>query len=412
VEQIWLIAALWLGLAVLAVFVAHLVRLPASVCEIAIGAVAPLIVGPWLGWGLLSPTIPWIVFLAGAGSLVLTFLAGTELDPTVLRATWREALLVGFVGCATPLLGVAAMAHFLLGWRPESCWVAGVALSTGSVSVVYTILLELGLSHTGLGQGLLASSYVSNLSSAVALAVILTPFTLRSAILLAACLAAGLLAPSVSSRVLGKLRSRAAQPDVRYLLFLLFGLGGLSVWAGSELVLPAYVMGMALSGLVGRNSGLIHNLRVMTFSILTPFYFLRAGTLVQIPALAAMPWLFAALLAAKLLAKLVGVLPALSVFSYSRKESVYCGLMLSTGLMLGTVIATSGLSRGLVDATQYSHIVAAVVLSAVVPVTIANVFFLPKHLLPESKRGGWRRRPRKTQVLSGPGPAGSPAGGP
>jgi glutathione-regulated potassium-efflux system ancillary protein KefC len=381
-------------LALLAVFCAHLLHLPTPVCEIALGAVAPLVVGPWLGGNLLSPTIPWIVFLAGSGSLLLTFLAGTELDPTVLRATWREALLVGFVGCAVPLLGVAGAAHFLMGWRMQSAWVAAVALSTGSVSVVYTVMTEMGLSQTGLGQGLLATSYVNNLFSAIALALILTPFTGRSVILLAACVAAGLAAPAVSARVLGRLRSRAAQPDIRYLLFLLFGLGGLSVWAGSELVLPAYVMGMALSGLVGRNHALIHHLRVMTFSILTPFYFLRAGTQVHIPALAAVPWLFAALLAAKLLSKLVGVLPALRVFDYSRKEGIYCGLMLSLGLMLGTVIATSGLNRGLVDVTQYSHIVAAVIASAVIPVTIANTFFLPKHLLPESGPGGGRR-PRR-----------------
>ena len=402
-EQVWLIAALWLGLALLAVFCAHLLRLPTPVCEIVLGAVAPLVIGPWLGPNMLSPTIPWVVFLAGTGSLLLTFLAGTELDPTVLRATWREALLVGFVGCAAPLLGVVAVAHVLLGWRMESAWVAAVALSTGSVSVVYTIMTEMGLSRTGLGQGLLATSYVNNLFSAIALAVILTPLTARSAILLAACVVAGLLAPSVSKRVLGRLRSRAAQPDVRYLLLLLFGLGGLSVWAGSELVLPAYVMGMALSGLVGRNHTLIHHLRVMTFSILTPFYFLRAGTQVHIPALAAMPWLFAILLAAKLLSKLVGVLPALRVFDYSRREGIYCGLMLSLGLMLGTVIATSGLTRGLIDTTQYSHIVAAVIASAVIPVTIANTFFAPKHLLPESPPGTAqpRRREKSRRHLVG-----------
>ena len=383
-EQLWLIAALWMGLALVAVILAHLLRLPTPVCEIALGALAPLMVGPWLGWNLLSPSIPWIAFLAGCGSLLLTFLAGTELDPTVLRATWKEAILVGFVGCSLPMAGVLAAAHYLLGWRWESASVAAVALSTGSVSVVYTVMTEMGLSHTGLGQGLLATSYVNNLFSAIALAFILTPFTARSVILLAVCATAGLLAPAVSARVLGRLRSRAAQPDVRYLLFLLFGLGGLSVWAGSELVLPAYVLGMALSGVVGRNSALIHHLRVMTFSILTPFYFLRAGTQVHIPALAAVPWLFAALLAAKLISKLVGVLPALQVFSYSRKESVYCGFMLSLGLMLGTVIATSGLSRGLIDATQYSHIVAAVIASAVIPVTIANTFFAPKHLIPQA----------------------------
>jgi hypothetical protein len=42
VEQPWLIAALWLGLALLSVFCAHLLRLPTPVCEIAIGALAPM----------------------------------------------------------------------------------------------------------------------------------------------------------------------------------------------------------------------------------------------------------------------------------------------------------------------------------------------------------------------------------
>jgi glutathione-regulated potassium-efflux system ancillary protein KefC len=391
-DQIWLIAALWIGLAVLSAVISHAVRLPTAVCEILLGALAPAIIGPWLGWDLMSPRIPWVVFLAGAGSLLLTFLAGTELDPTVLRATWRESLLVGFAGCVTPLLGVAAVTHFLLGWRPEACWVAAVALSTGSVSVVYTIMLDLGLSQTGLAQGLLASSYVNNLCSAIALAVVLTPFGTRTLVLIAVGAVVFLLLPFVSSHILGKLRSRVSQPDVRYLLFLLFGLGALSVWAGGEVVLPAYVMGMVLAGLAGRNATLIHHLRVITFGILTPFYFLRAGAQVHLRALAAMPWLFLLLLAAKLISKLLGAWPAWSVFSYSRRESTYCSFMISSGLGLGTIIATAGLAHGAINATQYSHIVAAVIASAVVPVTIANTFFAPKHLLPQSRAGRSRRR--------------------
>jgi glutathione-regulated potassium-efflux system ancillary protein KefC len=400
-EQVWLIAAIWLGLAVLGALISHAVRLPTAVCEILLGALAPAVIGPWLGWDLMSPKIPWIVFLAGAGSLLLTFLAGTELDPTILRETWRESLLVGFAACSVPLLGVAAVTHFLLGWKPEACWVAAVALSTGSVSVVYTIMLDLGLSHTGLAQGLLASSYVNNLFSAIALGMIVTPFGRRTAVLIGVGALVFLLLPFVSSRILGKLRSRVSQPDVRYLLFLLFGLGALSVWAGGEVVLPAYVMGMVLAGLAGRNATLIHHLRVITFGILTPFYFLRAGAQVHLPALAAMPWLFLVLLVAKLGSKLVGALPALSVFAYSKRQAMYCGFMISSGLGLGTIIATAGLSRGAIDNIQYSHIVAAVIASAVIPVTIANTFFAPKHLLPQPQAKQGRLRRKRSSALVG-----------
>jgi len=397
-DHIWLIAALWLGLAIAATFLAHWLRLPTPVCEIAVGALAPVALAPLLGKDVLNPATPWVVFLAGAGSMLLVFLAGSELDPVVVRGTWKESLLVAFAGFALPFLGVAAVAHYLLGWSAQACWIAAVALSTASVSVAYTIMLELGLSHTGLGQGLLSSSYLNNLFSAVAMSVVIAPFTVRTLVLVATSAVIFMLLPLVSSKVFGRFRSRVSQPDVRFLLLLLFGMGGFSVWAGGEVVLPAYIMGMVLAGLVGRNHALIHHLRVVTFGILTPFYFLRAGTQMQIPAVAGAPLLFLTLLAAKLISKLIGVVPAMTVFEYTRRESAYCSLMLSTGLAVGSIAASLGLARGLLDQTQYSHLIAAVVGSAVIPTTLANKFALPKHLMMEPAQPASSKRRHRAQV--------------
>jgi glutathione-regulated potassium-efflux system ancillary protein KefC len=164
-------------------------------------------------------------------------------------------------------------------------------------------------------------------------------------------------------------------------LLTLFGLGGLATWSGSEAVLPAYVVGMALAGSVGKDHSLIRRLRTLTFGLLTPFYFIRAGSLVSLPALAAAPLGFVALLLGKMVSKCIGVYPATQVFRAPRKEAVYTTLLMSTGLTFGTISALFGLSHGIVTQSQYSALVAAVVASAVVPTLIANAYFLPRHLL-------------------------------
>jgi glutathione-regulated potassium-efflux system ancillary protein KefC len=392
VDQIWLTASLWLALALAAAFLASLVRLPTAVCEIVVGALAPLALAPLLGPHALEPSKSWIVFLAGAGSLLLTFLAGSELDADMLRATWREAATIGLLAFALPCVGVAAAAHSLLAWHGKAVWIAAVALATGSVSVVYTIMLDLGLNHTRLGRSLLAASYVDNLFAAVAMGVLLAPFTGRTAIFIGLSAAVFVLSPIASARFFGRLRSRVSQPDIRYLLALLFGLGGLSVWAGGEAILPAYVMGMVLAGIVGRNATLIHNLRVIAFGILTPFYFLRAGAQVWIPALFAAPLALPVLLSMKVAMKFTGGMPLLAGFGYTRRESTYYSLMLSTGLGLGSITASIGLARGIIDQTQYSLIVAAVIASAVVPTALAACF-VPKHLV--------RRRQPAARIAAG-----------
>jgi len=170
--------------------------------------------------------------------------------------------------------------------------------------------------------------------------------------------------------------------ETKYLLFLLFGLGGLAVWAGSEPVLPAYIVGIVLAGTVGKDHLLIRRLRTLTFGLLTPFYFIRAGSFVSVPALIAAPLVVVALFFAKMGFKLAGLLPTVRAFGYNGHDGVYYSLMMSTGLTFGTISALFGLNHGIIDQTQYSHLVATVIGSAVIPTAIANARFLPKHLLP------------------------------
>jgi Kef-type K+ transport system membrane component KefB len=166
-------------------------------------------------------------------------------------------------------------------------------------------------------------------------------------------------------------------------------------------VLPAYLVGMILAGTVGRDHALVRRLRTLTLGFLTPFYFIRAGSLVSLPALAAAPLAFVILLLSKMVAKIAGVYPATLYYKSPRQEAMYTTMLMSTGLTFGTISALFGYSHGLIDQGQYSAIVAAVVASAVVPTLIANAFFLPRHLLPQEKNEAAEGSHADAQTLAG-----------
>jgi Kef-type K+ transport system membrane component KefB len=192
--------------------------------------------------------------------------------------------------------------------------------------------------------------------------------------------------PFLTPRFFKLYGGRVSELEAKYLLFLLFGMGGLAVWSGSEAVLPAYIIGMVLAGTVGKDHILVRRLRTLTFGLLTPFYFIRAGSFVSVPALIAAPIVFLVLFGAKMVSKIAGLYPTVKAFKYQREEGLYYTLMMSTGLTFGTISALFGLSHGIIDQSQYSYIVATVIGSAVIPTMFANAWFMPRHLLPKAEQ--------------------------
>jgi glutathione-regulated potassium-efflux system ancillary protein KefC len=385
-EQVWLVAALWLVLALIATLLSIWFRISTALSEIVVGTVAQLIIGALIGTEALGAKSEWISFLAGTGAIVLTFLAGAELDPAIFRTKWKEAFSVGLAGFFGPFLGVAAIAYFLLHWSLPASWLAGVALSTTSVAVVYAVMLELGLNQTDFGKGILAACFINDLGTVIALGMLFAPFTLHTLIFVVVSVAVFAVLPFITPWFFERFGGRVSELEAKYILFCLFALGGLAAWAGSEAVLPAYVIGMVLAGTVGKDHILVRRLRTLTFGLLTPFYFIRAGSLVSVSALVAAPLVFLALFAAKMLSKMVPLLPTIRAFNYVGHEGMYYTLMMSTGLTFGTISALFGLNHQVIDDAQYSHLVATVIVSAVLPTAIANAYFMPRHLLPRLKQ--------------------------
>jgi Kef-type K+ transport system membrane component KefB len=380
----WALAALWVGLALAATLLAIWFKISTALSEIVVGTVAQLIAVSYFAQGGLLGNTPWIAFLAGTGAIVLTFLAGAELDPIVFKTKWRETAIIGLAGFFGPFLGCTAIAYYVLHWAIMSSWLCGVALSTTSVAVVYAVMLELGFNVTEYGKSILAACFINDIGTVVALGLIFSPFTIKTLIFVVVAVAVFVVLPFFTPRFFKKFGGRVSEIEAKYLLFILFGLGGLALWAGSEAVLPAYMIGMVLAGTVGKDHALIRRLRTLTFGLLTPFYFIRAGSFVLVPVLIAAPMVMLILFLAKSLTKAIAVYPAVLAHRYEGNSGAYYTLMMSTGLTFGTISALFGLNHNIIDQKQYSWIVGTVIASAVIPTMIANRFFMPRHLLPHA----------------------------
>lgn len=385
-EDIFTLATLWLALAVLAAVLAYHLRISIALVEICVGVLAAAAAESLGKADLLGSSQEWLRFLASAGAVLLTFLAGAELEPAVMRTKVKEVTVVGLVGFAAPFVGCAAIARYLLEWDLQASLLCGVALSTTSMAVVYSVMLETGLNRTEFGKGILGACFINDLGTVLALGLLFAPFTYKTVIFIGATVLvlAGL--PFSSRWLARKYAYRTAAIRTKWIIFVLFGLGALALWSGSEAVLPAYLVGMVLAEFSSDDTSWIKRLRTLTVGFLTPFYLLRAGTFVSLPALVAAPMVFLLLLGGKVLSKICGLYPFVGLFRRERDERWYYTLMMSTGLTFGTISALYGLSHGIVTQEQYSFLVAVVIGSAVVPTLIAGLAFLPRHLLPKPVR--------------------------
>ncbi len=400
---IWFQVALIFGLALIAAMIAARFRISTALTEIIIGMCARTLFAATVGAEIFSLQEPWVKTLAGLGAIALTFLAGAELDPDVFKLKWKEAASVGAASFLAPAIGCWAVAYYLLGWESSPALLAGIALAATSVAVVYTVMMEYGFNRTDFGKTILAACFITDLGTVVTLGLVFAPFSWKTAVFVAAVGAAFVGLPRATPVIFAKFGGRPSEFETKFLFFALMALGALATWAGSEGVLPAYLIGMALAGSVGRDHALIRKIRTVTIGLLTPFYFIRAGYFVSIPAVLAAPLGVAAFLAVEMATKIVSVYPVARRFGSPHKDAMYTTLLMASGLTFGTISALFGLSNNIIDENQYSTLVAAIIATAIVPTMIANSLYLPRHRLPPetAPQRVHSAEPEKESVLEG-----------
>ncbi|HBC92202.1 MAG TPA: potassium transporter Kef [Pelotomaculum sp.] len=365
----WLDAAFWIGLTLVASMFSVWTGISVAMIEIVLGVVG----GNYLG----LQTTPWVDFLAGFGSIFLTFLAGAEVDPVVLRTKFKESVSIGLVSFLIPFIACFLFAYFISGWTLEAAELAGIALSTTSVAIVYSVMVESGLNSTELGKIILAACFITDLGTVLALGVVFAQYNVWLYVFIAATLVALLLVNKMAGPFINALGGRVSQVEIKIIYFFLFLLGGLALKANSEAVLPAYLLGLALAKLLAREKEMLYRMRTTAFAILTPFFFLKAGLLLNISSLWAGLTLILILLGIKMLSKFIGVMPLALAFKIPKRESMYTTLLMSTGLTFGSISAMFGLTHDIINQSQYSILVSAVVLTGILPTLIAQAYFRP-----------------------------------
>src|SRR5262249_51132073 len=324
VENIWFQSALWMALALVAALGSLFVTISAALFEIVVGALAGNTVG--------LPLAPWIDYIASFGAIVLTFLAGTDIDPQVVKKNFASSVSIGLMGFFAPYLGCLLLARHGLGWPWPEAQIAGIALSTTSVAVVYAVMVETGYNRTELGKIILAACFINDIGTVLALGLEFANYNVYLVLFAVATIVVMAILPRIVPWLFARIGGRASEPEIKFIFLVLFVLGGLANLGKSEAVLPAYLIGMVLAPFFLKQKELQVRMHAICFAFLTPFYFLKAGSLIDAHALLAGAGLIALFLAMKMITKFAGILPLTRYFNFGRCEGMYTTLMMSTGL--------------------------------------------------------------------------------
>ena len=354
------------------------VVLLASIVSVELGitvALLELTLGVVAGNAFNLESQQWLDFVASFASIVLTFLAGMEVDPAYMRRRLEASVGIGVVSFAGPFVVASLVSHFLLDWTLKASLIAGTALSTTSLAVVYAVLVERGLTDVGIGKLLMSATFVTDLCTALALSAIFIKPNIWFPVFLVVSLVLSVALPRLAPWFFGRYGDRVIEPEIKLVFAALLLLMVLAGASNGHAVLPAFVLGLGMSRHYQQHREEQKRLRVVAFAFLTPFFFIKGGLNVSLGAVVANLGLLAALLATKMVPKVAFILP-LARWAAPR-HATFTTLLMSTGLTFGTISSLYGLNAGIIDTTQFSLLVTVVVLSAVVPTAIAERWFLP-----------------------------------
>ena len=358
-----------------AIFIASLISvrfaISVAIIEIAMGAIVGNI------FQIQPPD--WMIFLATFGSILLTFLAGAEVDPKVMKEKFKESMLVGVFSFAVPFVATLLYCHYVAKWDWKAAEIAGCALSTTSLAVIYAVLVETGLTKTKLGKIIMASCFITDIGTAAALSILFSDYSWKSFIFIAVSVVLILIAPKLFPKIFKRYEERVIEPDIKFIFVILFIFIYIANIGAGHAVLPVFVLGLVLSKSFRQNIGLQRKLRTIAFAMITPFFFMRGGMIISFKELGLAMGLLGILFGLKIVTKFIGVYPFAR--KYLKGSEIYTTLLMSTGLTFGTISSIYGFEHGFINKTQFSVLVTVVILTAIIPTFIAQKFFHPKEIV-------------------------------
>lgn len=361
----------------LLVFISSLISLKAGLSVAIIEIISGVVAG---AFGLTAEE--WMMYLAGFGGIVLTFLAGAEVDTGLMKAKFKESFLIGLFSFLTPFAGGFLCAYYIAGWTLYASLITGIALSETSLAVVYSVLVETNLSNSDIGRMLMASTFITNTWTAVALSILFAKPTLYAAVFVLVSIAVIFIATKFSHHVFDnpRLKNKVIEPEIKYIFLLLLVFMYFAGLGAGHAILPAFVLGLFMSKHFIETSetrAVKNRLRTVAFAVITPIFFIVAGLKVSLPVVISSLGLFILLFTVKQFTKFAGVYFLAKRFIPG--GSMYTTLLMSTGLTFGLIAIVFGLSSGFINHVQYSVLAGVLTISAVIPTLVAQRWFMPIH---------------------------------
>jgi Kef-type K+ transport system membrane component KefB len=343
-----------------------------AIIEIVFGAIAG---------NLGLETQPWMVYLSNFGGIILTFLAGTEIDTHLMKEKFKPTFLIGLLSFVIPFLLVFVYTFLIAKWHYQASLIAGIALSTTSLAVVYSVLVETGLTRTRIGKMIMGSTFITDMGTALALSILFVKPNVYTLLFYVVSIGLIILVERFSLIILDNKRysGKVVEPEIKFIFLVLLIFMYFARLGDGHAILPAFVLGMLMSRHFKqerRTSAISVRLRTVAYAIITPLFFLVGGMKISFPLIWAGLSLFVIFFFLKIIGKFVGVY--FLAKKYIPGGSTYTTLLMSTGLTFGTISSLFGLQSGFIDNSQYSILVGVVVASAVIPTYIAQRWFAPQ----------------------------------
>lgn len=328
------------------IFLASLISVEFGISAAIVEIVFDIVAGNLLG---LQP-LGWVKYIAGFGGILLTFLAGAEVDRRVMREKAKESFLIGSISFLAPFLGTMWVCHHFLHWDWASARLAGIALSTTSLAVVYAVLVETGLTNTEISKIIMAATFVTDFGTALGLSVLFSSPNIKTIWFALVSVGLVVLLPMIAPWLFKRYGERVIEPEIKLICLVLLVLMFLAQIGSSHAILPAFVLGLVLSHLFHANRALQRKIRIVAFAFVTPIFFMNGGMNISLRLLWDNGALFGILLAVKLITKFAGVYPVSRFFI--KRAAAYTTLLMSTGLTMGTISSVFGYQAGIIN--QYN----------------------------------------------------------
>lgn len=345
------------------------IKVSSSILEVTLGIILANL--------LLLKIEEWFDFIATFGGLTLTFLAGVEVESRLLKSKANVSIVIGTLAFLAPLVGEIAFLTLFTDWSWNARLAASLALTTTSIAVVYAVLTEYGMIRTQFAKMIIAVTFVNDILTIVGISLIEPAFNIVTVAFLLTLALLALMIPRLTTRLIARYGEKVVEVELRFIFAMLLLISFFADEAGMHAVFGAFILGLIFANTLQRHDRILGKMKVVTFTLLSPAFFIRAGMLISINAITQNILFILMLLLVKILSKFGGCY--ILCRRWLPEAPTFSTLLLSTGLTVGTITATIGRELGFLTQEQFSMIVVAVILSAVIPTMIAKRF-VPKNV--------------------------------